>query len=160
MTSRECIQNIPFAIANFLTANGQAIIQSLSLSLSLSWRGGGKGRSNSRLKSRKALELISSRQFDNSYSIHQNQITIFVDILIIFIAVIFNSITNSEGMFMLFVLYSKWQCSTFKVQFEFTSDIAKSLGTIKVATTAPLFIYCAREVKTLLVTFVGKDVQD
>ena len=55
MTSRECIQNIPFTIANFLTANGQAIIKSLSLSLSLSLGGGGgKGRSNSRLKSRKA----------------------------------------------------------------------------------------------------------
>ena len=53
MTSRECIQNIPFIIANFLTANGQAIIKSLSLSLSLGG-GGGKGRSNSRLKSRKA----------------------------------------------------------------------------------------------------------
>ena len=41
MTLRECIQNIPFTIANFLIANGQAIIQSLSLSLSLSLGEGG-----------------------------------------------------------------------------------------------------------------------
>ena len=82
----------------------------------------------------------------------------FTDVAVIFTRVVFNSITKSKGVFMMFVPSGIWQCSTFEVESKFTNGTTKYLVTFRITTSAILLICCGGEDKLVLMTSVDKDV--
>ena len=82
----------------------------------------------------------------------------FTNITIIFTGVIFRSITESEGMLMLYVPCGLWYCSIFEVQSKFASGTMEYWGNFRITTTTIMFRFYAREKKSMLMTMVGKDV--